>query len=332
MNKNRMKNQMISANLPRLKLVLASLVFLLSGCIETPQEPLRIASSPWPGYEPLYLARDLNFLDEQKVNLFELPSADITLESFRNRSTDMATLTLDEALELMHNGTKLRILLALDISHGGDAVLARPEIKELSDLKGKRIAIMNFTLGTYMLNRLLDKAGLERDDVTVFPMSESKQAQFYLDGKADAVITFEPVKTVLKDAGAHVIFDSSMIPNEIFDLLLVHEDVYLKRKDEICKVAKAWFKSLEYIEEHPDDAALRITRRLGVEPGDYQGMMDGIKLPDQKGNHALLAGNTPGLLTPAHRLGEIMLAEKQLTRIVDASGAIDSSFAACYMK
>jgi NitT/TauT family transport system substrate-binding protein len=314
------------------KPAIISLVLLILGCSEPPQEPLRIASSPWPGYEPLYLARDLGYLDENKVNLFELPSADITLESFRNRSTDLATLTLDETLELIHSGTKLRILLALDISHGGDAVLARPEIKDLSDLKGKRIAIVNIPLGIYMLNRLLDKAGLERSDVSVFPMSESKQVQFYLDGKADAVITFEPVKTVLKEAGAHVIFDSSMIPNEIFDLLLVHEDVYLKRKDEICKVAKAWFKSLEYIEEHPDDAARRITRRLGVALGDYEGMMDGIKLPDQKGNYALLAGSAPGLHEPARRLGDIMLAEKQLDHIVDTRAAVDGNFAACYMK
>ena len=138
---------------------LFGLFFLLSACSEVPPEPIRIASSPWPGYEPLYLARDLGYLDNKKYNLFELPSADITLESFRNRSTDLATLTLDETLELLHDGTRLRILLALDISHGGDAVLAGPEIKELADLKGKRISIMNFTLGIYMLNRLLDKAG-----------------------------------------------------------------------------------------------------------------------------------------------------------------------------
>ena len=327
-----MKTQTISTGISSLKLILVSLIFLLPACSDAPQEPLRIASSPWPGYEPLYLARDLGYLNDKKVNLFELPSADITMESFRNRSTDLATLTLDETLELLHDGTKLRILLALDISHGGDAVLAKPEIRELSDLKGKRISIMNIPLGIYMLNRLLDKAGLERNDVSVFPMSESKQLQFYQDGKADAVITFEPIKTLLIESGAHVIFDSSMIPNEIFDLLLVHEDAYLQRKDEICGIAQAWFKALEYMDERPDDAAQRITKRLGMKISDYKGMMDGIKLPDQKGNYDLLAGNTPGLHEPASRLGEIMLAEQQLSRIVDTSAAIDSRFAACYMK
>ena len=54
-----MKNQTIFMHFAALKLILASMVFLLSGCTESPQKPLRIGSNPWPGHEPLYLARDL---------------------------------------------------------------------------------------------------------------------------------------------------------------------------------------------------------------------------------------------------------------------------------
>lgn len=312
--------------------MLIAMVTLFSACSEAPREPLRLASSPWPGYEPLYLARDLGYLDEQRVRLLELPSSDITMESFRNRSTDLATLTLDETLELLHDGTRLRILMVLDISHGGDAVMAGPNIKELSDLKGKRISIVNIPLGLYMLNRLLDKAGLERGDVTVFPMSETKQEQFYLEGKADAVITFEPVKTRLLEAGTRVIFDSSMIPNEIFDLLLVHEDVYQQRHDDICGIAKQWFRTLDYMQTNRNDAAKRITRRLGLKPDDYDALMDGLILPDIDVNRNLLSGDKPGLIEPARRLGEIMQREKQLSRKVDATPAIDPSFASCFMR
>ena len=302
----------------------------LTGCSEAPQSPLRLASSPWPGYEPLYLARDLGYLDEKKVSLFELPSSDITMESFRNHSADVATLTLDETLELIHDGTELKILLVLDVSHGGDAVLARPEIKQLSDIKGKRISIVNIPLGLYMLNRLLDKAGIERSDVKVFPMAETKQEKFYRDGKADLVITFEPVKTKIVRAGAHVIFDSSMIPNEIFDILVVHDDVYNNRKPELCELASVWFKTRNYMDTNKDDAAKRITHRLGLKITDYDSLLDGIILPDVKTNKELLGGEDPGLLQPSRRLSDIMFKEKQLLRKIDASIAIDSDFTSCY--
>lgn len=304
-------------------------VLSLSACSDAPQAPLRIGSGPWPGYEPLYLARDLGYLDEKKVNIFELPSSDITMESFRNRSTDIATITLDETLTLLHDDTKVRILLVLDISHGGDAVLAGPNIKKMSDIKGKRISIVNIPLGLYMLNRLLDKAGVDRKDVTVFSMPETKQLKFFQDGKADVVITFEPVKTMLQKSGAHVIFDSSMIPNEIFDLMVVHEDVYMQRKEDLCSLVGSWFKTLEYMQTNRDDAAKRITHRLRLKVEDYDALLDGIILPDEKTNREMLGGNSPSLLKPAKRLAKIMLEERQISKMVDLSSSIDISFGSC---
>ena len=312
------------------RLLAVAALLSLNACDKSPDSPIRLGSSPWPGYEPLYLARDLGYIDEASVNLFELPSADITMESFRNRSTDVATLTLDETVELLDEGNKLKVLLILDISHGGDAALARPEIKKLSDIKGKRISIINIPLGIYMLNRMLSKAGVDRKDVEVFPMAESKQLKFYNDGKADVVITFEPVKTKLKEAGAHVIFDSSMIPNEIFDMLLVHDDVYTARKKELCDLSAQWFKTLQYMQTNRDDAAKRITHRLGLTVNDYDTLLDGIILPDPKSNSQLLGGEKPGLIEPARRLAEIMLEEKQINNIPDITQAIDTSFASCY--
>lgn len=309
---------------------ICSLSFLLLSCSEAPREPLRIASSPWPGYEPLYLARDLGYLKEEKVELFELPSADINMESFRNHSADLSTITLDEMMALINDGINLRVVAIMDISHGGDAVLAHSSIKKLSDIKGKRIAIMNIPLGMYMLRRLLDKAGIDRKDVTVFPMSENKQIEFYKQGKADVVITFDPVKTKLEKLGAHVIFDSSQIPNEIFDIMLVHEDVFLKRRDDVCQVVNAWFKSLDYIKEQPEDAAIRMSKRLGVKPEEIPAMMEGIILPTRAENKKILGGDIPALLEPAKRLSEILVKEKMIDRIIDASVAIDTSFTSCY--
>jgi len=318
---------------PKIELLLIPIILVclfFSSCTQPPQEPLRIASSPWPGYEPLYLARDLGYLNSEHANLFELPSSDINMESFRNHSTDLSTLTLDETLELLHDGEKLRILAVMDISNGGDAVLAPPSIKTLADIKGKRIAIVNIPLGIYMLSRTLDSAGISRKEVKLFTMSESKQLDFYKQGKADVVITFEPVKTKLIQAGAHVIFDSRQIPNEIFDLLVVHEDVYQHRKKEICEVVKGWFKALDYMDREPKKAMLRISKRLGVTPDDIPKMLDGIVIPTRVDNKRILGGNDPEIIAPARKLASIMFEEKMLTRIVDASVALDPSFAECY--
>lgn len=311
--------------------ILFPLLLIATACNEEQHEPLTIASSPWPGYEPLYLARDLGYFDG-KVKLFELPSSDITMESFRNGSTDLASLTLDETLELLQDGTKLRILLIMDISNGGDAVMAKPDIKKLSDIKGKRISIVNIPLGLYMLNRLLDKAGIERNEVDIFSMPETHQEKFYKAGKADVVITFDPVKTNLKNRGMHVLFDSSDIPNEIFDLLVVHEDVYLKRFDEVCDVGKQWFRTLDYISNNPETAATNMGKRLGVTSVELNEMLKSLIIPVREKNEKLMVGDKPALLSAAKKLAEIMLKEKQLSKLVDASNTIDKKFMDCLAK
>jgi NitT/TauT family transport system substrate-binding protein len=292
------------------------LLSLLSACDSSHEPPLRIASSPWPGYEPLYLAQEIGYLPEAKAQLFELPSSDITLESFRNRSADIATLTLDETLDLLQSGVQLRILMVLDISNGADAVMANPKVKRLSDLKGKRIAILNIPLGVYMLSRTLDAAGLSRKDVKVIPSAESKHEEMYRKGAADAFITFEPFKTRLADLGAHVLFDSSDIPNEVFDLMVVHEEVYRQRRAEVCNVARQWLRTQEYMRKSPDAAAASIARRLGVTPQEYLAMVQGIKTPGLTENLALI-GDSQAILQPAQRLNEVMLAEGQLKHAVD---------------
>jgi len=121
-----------------------------------------------------------------------------------------------------------------------------------------------------------------------------------------------------------------MIPNEIFDMLVVHEDVFYKRKDALCDITSKWFRTLTYMENNRDDAALRITKRLGLNVSDYDALLDGIKFPDVKTNQKLLGGKVPGLSNPGKRLSKIMLEEELISKSIDVNDAIEKSFAECF--
>ncbi len=307
---------------------LLAIAACLSGC-KPPPEPLRIVSSPWAGYEPLYLARDLGYLKESSVRITELPSANITAEAFSNGSADIATLTLDETLTQLAKGQKLRILLVMDISNGADGVVAKPGIKSLADLKGKRVGMENIPLGAYILSRVLDMSGLKATDMDIIPMPEDKHEKAYLQGKIDAAITMEPYKTRITKAGAHVLLDSSQIPNEIFDLILVREDVYQTRRDDLCNLTRQWFRTLDYVQANQKDAYARMGKRLGTNEEDFRTAMGGIKVPSRQENQQLLGGNAPTLLVPARRLAEIMLRGHMIPEPVDIAASIDPGFASC---
>jgi NitT/TauT family transport system substrate-binding protein len=277
----------------------------------------------------LYLARDLGYLNKASVRITELPSSNITLEAFSNGSADIATLTLDETVTLLAKGKKLRILLVMDVSNGADAVVAKPGIKSLAELKGKRLGMENIPLGVYILSRILEVAGLTTADIQVVPMPEDKQEKAYLQGKIDAAITMEPYKTKLTQAGAHVLFDSSRIPDEIFDLVVVREEAYKTRRDELCQITRQWFRTLDYVQANQQDAANRMSKRMGVDMEIFRASVEGIKVPSRQENQRLLGGKTPALLVPAGRLVEIMLRAHMIPAPVDIATAIDPGFEAC---
>lgn len=311
--------------------VLVLLSVILPGC-DAPREPLRMVSSPWPGYEPIYLARDLGYLDADSVRLSELPSANIAFEAFSNGSADIATLTLDETLTLMSQGRKLHILMVVDISNGADAVIAKPSIKTMSALKGKRIAMENIPLGVYILNRSLEIAGLKESDVSVVPMPEDKHLKAYQQGRIDAAVTMEPYLTHLVKAGAHVLFDSSKIPNEIFDLLVAREDVFQKRQAELCSIVQQWFRAFDYATAYQQDAVARMSKRLGIGEQTFRTMTEGLILPGRQENLHLLGGKEPAFLQPARKLASTMYKEHMLGSPVDVASSIDTQFMAACLK
>lgn len=145
-----------------------AVVLLLSACTRPATEsPLRIGTNNWPGYEPLYLARDLGHYKGTPIKLVELPSTSEVMHALRNRTLEGAALTLDETLTLLDSGFHLKIILVMDFSDGGDVLLAKPEIASLSALRGKRVAVEYTAVGAIILDAALNAAGLSASDITI---------------------------------------------------------------------------------------------------------------------------------------------------------------------
>ena len=62
-------------------------------------------------------------------------------------------------------------------------------------------------------------------DIKIVFLGVSEHERAFKNGKVDAVVTFGSARTKLLAAGAKQLFDSSQIPGEIVDVLIVSEDV-----------------------------------------------------------------------------------------------------------
>lgn len=299
---------------------------LLSGCNPAPKDPVRIAIHPFPGYETLHLALSLGYIDTALVRPVEMVNASQAAQALRNHTVDAAMMTLDEALSLMQDGVDLRVVLVMDLSNGADVVMARPEIANLQALRGKRVAVENGAVGAVMLDATLEEAGLKPADVQLLATTFNDHASVYLNGKADAVVTFEPVRSELLKQGAKILFDSSRIPGRIVDVLAVRTGAILEHRDALKQVVASHFKAMDYLAVKPQDAARRLAPFMGVKEAEVTAQFDGLKLPTLAENRALLSGVTADLNTRAASLAGLMLRRKLLQRAVNTEHLADPMF------
>lgn len=302
-------------------------VALLAACDDSPEEPLRLGTNVWPGYEPLYLARDLGYLGGQSVTLVEYPSASEVMRAFRNRSLEVAALTLDEALLLREADLPLKIFLVTDVSHGADVILAQPGIDSMDQLRGRRIGVETSALGALMLTRALDQHDLHIDDVEVIDLEVSEHETAFIEGRVDAVVTFEPVRSrLIERAGALEVFSSREIPNEVVDVLVIHEDALQRAPETVQALTRAWFQALDYMQASPQRSAYLMAERLKLSPDDVLASYDGLVLPGRHQNRTMLHTESGTLYPTIERVESILLEWKLLEAPIDPQGLLTHRF------
>ena len=294
--------------------VLACLALALNliGCAREPEPPLRIGTNIWIGSEPLYLARELGHLDPKVVQLVEYPSASEVLRAFRNQAIDGMVISLDELFGLAVDGLQPRVILAVDVSHGADAVVGRPGMRTMKDLKGKRVAVEGGALGAFVLSRALTLNEMQTSDVDIVHLESDEQPSAFEKGQVDGAVTFDPFRAQFLRAGATILFDSTQIPGEIVDLVAVRATVLDKQPKAVQALLVGWFRAIDYLRREPKDAARRMGIRQQATGEQFLEALRGLHIPSREENLKMLGGDLPGLVVTGSRLMELMLEAKLL--------------------
>jgi len=281
----------------------AALLFLV-GCslliagvgriIETPEEPLRIGTNLWIGYEPLHQARSDGELPGNVV-LVESRSSPALMEAMLTNNLDGAALTLDEVMRLQAAGLPMVVTLILDISDGADAIVARSKAAPAVPLPGSRIGVEMDGVGAYFLYRFLEIKGVNADAVTIVPIPATEHVTAFDKNNLDYLVTYEPLVSQLVESGAKKIFDSSSTPREIVDVLAFRRDRIGNHSDTIRAISLGWFKGVAALKSMEAAALSRVARRQGLNTQSIKLLLTNLEFPNLDQNRGLLAGSGSGL-------------------------------------
>lgn len=295
-------------------------ILLLGACGGPPEPPARVMVNPWVGYDPLVLARERGLLDAGSVKVVELMSSTESQRALRNGLAEAAALTLDEALRLADAGMALRIVALLGDFSCNHAVLARPDIRTPAQLKGRRIALEETAHGALVLDHLLAAGGLTRAEVTILHVEAAMHATMLTSGRADVVITFEPMKSQLAGKGFRVIFHGHPMPYDFVDVLVARADLPEAR---IAALRAAWEAGRRALLADPQSAAALLAPGAELDPEDYLATLDGLRFLTPADNAARL--QAAALERDAGALARLLLERGLLRRLPDWDGLISGN-------
>jgi NitT/TauT family transport system substrate-binding protein len=299
-----------------------ALALALAGCVREPESALRIGTNVWIGGEPLYLARELGYLNPRAVQLVEYPSASEVHRAFRNQAIDGMVISLDELFGLAVDGLQPRIILVADVSHGADAIVGRSSMRTMKDLAGKRVAVESGALGAFVLSRALALNGMKAGDVQVVHLESNEQPGAFEKGQVDGAVTFDPYRARLVGAGASTLFDSTAIPGEIVDLVAVRAPVLDAQPKAVQALLAGWFGAIEYLKQNPSDAAQRMGVRQQASGEQFLEGLHRLHIPSREENLEMLGGTTPTLAATGRRLMAMMVEAKLLRTGLDIEGVL----------
>lgn len=285
-------------------------------CMDPPSRPLRVGVVVWPAYELFFLAEAEGFYQGAGLELVSFRSPAEAVRAYRSGLLDAAPLTLEYALQLEAEDPGHSLILVIDESIGGDAVIAQPGFRQASDLRGHRVAVEASALGAYFLRRFLEHSGLEVESVELVSADYSDQEELFRSGAADAVITFEPVRSRLLALGGNEVFSSRQIPGEILDVLVTPDRILEERPGPLLSLVAGWFRAREILDARPLEAARVMAPRENLSAEEFLHALRGARLLGLEENLRLLRSPDPDLAPVVRRLSDRLVTYGLLSSTV----------------
>jgi len=270
--------------------------------------PLKVAYSDWPGWTAFAIAAEKGWFKEAGLDVellwFEYAPS---MEAFTAGKVDAVMVTNGDALVTGATGGRNVMILVTDYSNGNDMVVAKPGIKSLKDLKGKKIGVEVGFVDHLLLLNGLKKAGLAESDVTLVPTPTNQTPQVLASGQVDAIAAWQPNSGAALKAlpGAKAVYTSADEPGLIYDMVTVSPQSLAQRRPDWVKFVKVWDRIVAYLADPKTKAdGIRImAARAGVTPEEYAAFMGGTKL-------LTLAEGAKVISSPAAGFGSVLGSAK----------------------
>jgi len=216
----------------------------------------------WPGFAPTHLAKELGYFEEEGLEVTEVFDDDRSnvLPALERGDIDCSMRTVGEFQGRPRAPeTQGTIIGTIDISLGGDGVIADGSIKTVCDLKGKTFAAEPNTPARLLAQvALKEQCGLTFDDLVVKDIATADAIAVFADESVAGVAAYEPVLThALRSndrAGSKVLLSSRDYPYVITDVIVARTDNLRENPEKYRKFLRGIYRAIDFYNKNHKEA------------------------------------------------------------------------------
>ena len=324
--------------MPRKRVTRALLFFLLitvfsSGCAKRPEAkpPIKIAINSWAGHAHAYVAKEKGYFEKNgaRVELvFEKDYAP-SRQRYIDGKVDGILGVYSDAILMSSEGISSRVVYISDFCISADVIVGKPEFKDLSGLKGKKVGIDSVnTFSHLFVLAALEKSGIKEQEVRFEIVPAQEVLKALEEGRIDAGHTWEPAKIAAIKKGYKVLAEAQYVPGLITDVLVFNARVIKKRPTEIKAVVKALLEAEDFLQNNRQEAVKIMSKCEDMTEGEMEEGLGGIVHPGLKGNIKAMRKEEgiASLFGSGKIIADFYLKRGQLSSIPDLDKIIEPRF------
>jgi NitT/TauT family transport system substrate-binding protein len=278
---------------------------------------VKVGVSDWPGWVAWYVAEQNGYFKKYgaQVKLVWFANYTDSISALSAGQLDANCQTWSDTMAPLGKKVPVKAILVNDNSDGNDALMVKPTIKSFADLKGKTIALEQYSISHFVLATALAKNGLSFGDVNIVNLSAGDAAAAFLSGRVDATVVWNPWVNNIQASGKGVaLFSSRDMPGLIPDLLVARDKAIQNQRADLVGMIKAWQDTQRFIREQPDQAVAIMAKVVGMKPEDYKVFLPGTRFFSLEDNLKALGPTDP---TSLQAIGPTIAGFLKDNRLID---------------
>ena len=209
-----------------------------------------------------------------------------------------------------------------------------PKVTSFAQLKGKSVALEQYSISHFVLATALAKNGMKPADVKIDNLPAGDAAAAFLTGRVDAAVVWNPWISKIESSGkGRALFTSKDMPGLVPDLLVAQEKAIASKRKDLVGMIRAWFDTEKFIREQPEEAAKIMSKVVGMTPAEYKVFMPGTRFYDSAANQSAFDGKqAQSLAATAPTIAAFLTEHKLIDGKPDAARGIDATLLADALK